>query len=280
MLAPQAALLNISIVSYDTPLSVLLRTIKSALHSLQQLRGSYPSGQFSLTLVENSESRNLSQGDFSPIWQQLKRAKCKFGLIQGHGNIGYGRGQNLAFDVRPARYHLFMNPDVEMEIDCLSLGIAYLERNGDVAMISPLAVDAIGEKQFLCKQYPAVFDLFIRGFMPNPLRRMLANRLSRYEMRHLSELEPSKDVSIVSGCFMLCRSEVIAKISGFDPAYFLYFEDFDLSIRVGHIASIAYVPSMRIRHYGGQAARKGIKHVLFFCQSGIRFFRSYGWRWF
>ena len=207
-------------------------------------------------------------------------AKCKLGLIQGHGNIGYGRGQNLAFGNRSARYHLFMNPDVEMEVDCLSVGIAYLERNHNVAMISPRAVDATGAKQFLCKQYPAVFDLFIRGFMPASLRRMLAKRLSKYEMHSLSELEPSKDVPIVSGCFMLCRSEVIAEVSGFDPAYFLYFEDFDLSVRVRQIASIAYVPAMLIKHYGGGTARKGLKHILFFCQSGIRFFRSYGWRWF
>ena len=37
-----------------------------------------------------------------------------------------------------------MNPDVEMEVDCLSVGIAYLERNRNVAMVSPRAVDAIG----------------------------------------------------------------------------------------------------------------------------------------
>ena len=280
MLAPQSEFLHISIVSYDTPLSVLLSTIRSTLHSLLQLRGSYPSAQFYLTLVENSKSRNLSRDRFSSLYQQLEMAKCKLGLIQGHGNIGYGRGQNLAFGNRSARYHLFMNPDVEMEVDCLSVGIAYLERNHNVAMISPRAVDATGAKQFLCKQYPAVFDLFIRGFMPASLRRMLAKRLSKYEMHSLSELEPSKDVPIVSGCFMLCRSEVIAEVSGFDPAYFLYFEDFDLSVRVRQIASIAYVPAMLIKHYGGGTARKGLKHILFFCQSGIRFFRSYGWRWF
>ena len=99
-------------------------------------------------------------------------------------------------------------------------------------------------------------------------------------MRELSESQPSKNIPIISGCFMLCRSDAIARVSGFDPGYFLYFEDFDLSLRVGDSAALAYVPAMRIKHGGGGSARKGLKHINMFVRSAGRFFSKHGWRWF
>ena len=77
---------------------------------------------------------------------------------------------------------------------------------------------------------------------------------------------------------MLCRSENLQAVEGFDENYFMYFEDFDLSLRVGQVAKIAYLPSMKIKHFGGNTGRKGIKHILMFVKSGFRFFNTHGWR--
>ena len=51
-----------------------------------------------------------------------------------------------------------------MEPDCLIRGISYLRANIDAAIVSPYVSNFNGEKQFLCKRYPAVFDFFLRGF--------------------------------------------------------------------------------------------------------------------
>ena len=58
------------------------------------------------------------------------------------------------------------------------------------------------------------------------------------------------------------------------------FEDFDLSIRLNEIAKIAYHPKMRIVHGGGNAARKGIWHIIYFIRSAWSFYSKYGWRWY
>lgn len=237
-----------------------------------------PEARFAIWIVDNSDSNVLSLDDFSALKPDLETMACELSLIQGQGNVGYGSGHNLAMDKTSSGFHLIMNPDVELGPECLILGIQYLCDNPDVAAVSPAVTGAAGEKQFLCKRYPSVFDFFLRGFMPAAVRRRFAQRLAQYEMHDLEENRPSKDIPIISGCFMLCRTQFLKQAAGFNEDYFLYFEDFDLSMRLNELGGLAYLPAMKIVHLGGNSARKGLVHIRMFVRSGIRFFRTYGWR--
>ena len=42
---------------------------------------------------------------------------------------------------------------------------------------------ADGTTEYLCKRYPAVIDLALRGFAPRFVRALFRRRLDRYEMR-------------------------------------------------------------------------------------------------
>ncbi len=272
--------LHISVVTYDTPLKTLRSTLESVTAAVKELQRVEPSISVSSTLVDNGEDNCIDPGEFKSLQSTFEVATLKLHLMIGHGNVGYGRGQNMAFFAKRSTYHLFMNPDVELDPDCLVEGISYLKTHRDVGIASPNARNYDGEKQFLCKQYPTIFILMVRGFIPKRFRGIFRKQARYYEMQNLSELVPTKRIPIVSGCFMLCRSDIIERVTGFDPQYFLYFEDFNLSLRVGDIASLAYVPTMRIRHAGGYAAKKGMHHVKLFMRSGFRFFSDHGWKWF
>jgi GT2 family glycosyltransferase len=87
------------------------------------------------------------------------------------------------------------------------------------------------------------------------------------------------DPPIVSGCFMLFRTSVLKKLAGFDARYFLYFEDYDLSLRTHEVARVAYAPAVRVLHHGGGAARKGSAHIRMFVASAYKFFSRFGWKW-
>ena len=78
---------------------------------------------------------------------------------------------------------------------------------------------------------------------------------------------------------MFCRSAALAAVNGFTQDYFLYFEDFDLSLKMtGAGWKIAYVPAVSITHFGGHAARKGGMHLYHFIKSAIKFFSAHGWK--
>ena len=127
---------------------------------------------------------------------------------------------------------------------------------------------------------PAVFDLFLRGFAPRWLRQRFAARLGRYEMRDVIGDQVVWDPPLVSGACMLFRTAVLREAGGFDPRFFLYFEDYDLSLRVARKTRIAYVPAVKVVHHGGHAARKGLRHIGLFVRGAATFFRLHGWKWF
>ena len=231
-------------------------------------------------LIDNSELSELSLTAFEDSQLQADHLGVELRLIHGHGNVGYGAAHNLLINELESDFHLMLNPDVVLDKQFLAVGINYLIGHKDVALIVPMASHKNGERQFLCKRYPSVFTLFVRGFLPRNSHKLFTKRLARYEMRDLHAERINDDIPIGSGCCMLTRSSALTAIKGFDARYFLYFEDFDLSLRIRQQGRIAYLPTMKIVHGGGYAARKGFSHVRMFVRSAIRFFATHGWRWF
>ncbi|MBB2970084.1 glycosyltransferase [Mesorhizobium sp. RMAD-H1] len=262
-------LLTVSIVAFEPDPAELRTTLESLGRALEPFKP----GSVLITLVDNSRENTIP-----PLLEALPFGR-NIRLIHGHGNVGFGRGHNLALD-RLGEFHLILNPDIQLQPDALRIAVDFMRDNPDCALLSPHARWPNGQRQYLCKRFPAVFDLLLRGFAPQALRSRFDQRLSRYEMRAESQDAVFRGPPIVSGCFMFFRSGMLKRLTGFDPGYMLYFEDFDLSLRSGQIAPTAYVPDVRIVHAGGHAARKGSWHIRQFIRSAARFYMTHGLRLF
>ena len=193
-------------------------------------------------------------------------------------NIGYGQANNLAIESAREDCFLTLNPDVEIEADALAIGVRSLAAEPEVALYAPWVTGPDGAPQRLCKSYPSVAALFARGFLPRWLARPLLRRLPPYELALEAPTDSRRERFVVSGCFMLFRASSLKRAGGFDPAFFLYFEDYDLSWRLSARERVGFLPAMRIVHHGGDAARKGPLHIWLFAQSARRFFAKHGWR--
>ena len=275
--------LQISIVTYRPDLRILERVLRKLELAIGAARAAGALKSVHLALIDNSEDPVIAQRVFEIGRARFNDAGVRLILRHGHSNIGYGAAHNLVLHGTGADYHLVMNPDVEVATDALACAIRWLDAHPEVGALAPMARGPDGSHHYLCKRYPAVFDLLLRGFAPWVVRAMFRRRLHRYEMRDLVDATPPREVfgiPALSGAFMIVRRDAIDRTGGFDPSFFLYFEDYDWSLRLARVTTTAYVPTVRIIHYGGGAARKGWRHVDSFVRSGMRFYRKHGWKWF
>lgn len=272
--------LSVSVVVYKPATDLLELTLRSVVEAVVHAKREGLLRDTKVWLIDNAET-GAAPYDFRPAIQasRLETMVCPE-VIAGHGNLGYGRGHNLAIGRTSQDYHLILNPDVILAQDALSESIRFMEANREVGLLAPHASNQNGSVLYLCKRYPTVFDLALRGFAPNLVKRMFASRLSSYELRPGIALGKQSEVEIASGCFMFARTSVLKQVGGFSDEFFMYFEDFDLSLRVSKIAKVVYVPSVRIVHFGGEAARKGFRHIRMFAESAAKFYRRNGWKLF
>ncbi|MBR7652994.1 glycosyltransferase [Brucella oryzae] len=260
-------LLTISIVTFNPDFDELNKTLDSLKTALRELTPE----TFPITIVDNSANNEVA----SFLLRSYPELPVK--LIQGQGNIGFGRAHNLAMQ-HMGEFHLILNPDIQLNPDALINAITFMRANKNCGLLSPHAVWPNGQKQYLCKRYPAVFDLILRGFAPQSLRSVFSARLEQYEMKNEIQNTVYWNPPILSGCFMFFRSTILIKSGGFSDNFFLYFEDFDLSLRVRNISDTAYVPTVKIVHSGGHAAKKGFWHINKFIKSAMIFYRTHGIR--
>lgn len=239
------------------------------------------SGQLSwigLTVIDNSADeatgralRELSESLSVNSW-------CEFGLQLLYSNVGYGTGHNIASPKLPSSdYHLILNPDVLMDEKAIYEAIRFMDANSGVGLLTPNVVDERGDSQYLNRRYPSVLVLAVRALNAEVLKKIFRRKLAYYEMKECDLNSEGFDIPLASGCFMFCRAATLSRAGGFDTSYFMYFEDYDLSIRIREYASIAYSPGVKIVHLGGGASRKGSAHILMFIRSAIRFFNKHGW---
>ncbi len=276
---PSPARLSVSIVLHNSPLDRLGRV----LDCLERAgRAAVAKGLLDGVAVELVD--NASGSDYRAALSREMEARPAGGAVAFEcrflaENRGFGAGHNAALASASSEFHLVLNPDAELAPDALIKGLSRLAADPGLALLSPMAVGASGQREFLCKRYPSVLVLLLRGFAPAWMCRVFDGRLAHYEMRDACGGDAAVHVEIASGCCMLARTGALRDVGGFDETFFLYFEDFDLSLRLADRGGLLFEPAMRIVHHGGYTAEKGWRHLGWFLRSALRFFNRHGWRW-
>ena len=152
---------SVAIVAYDTPVSELkdclisiLESVAFYLHEIAQEERS------SMTIVDTGGPQ-LERNQFESCLREYSSVvDVTLNIISGHGNIGYGGAQNLAFSRQRDGVHIFMNPDVRLAPDALYQGVRFLTQHEDAVLASPACTGADKEPSYLCKRYPSLAVLF------------------------------------------------------------------------------------------------------------------------
>lgn len=257
----------VSIVLYRTNPRLLERTLTSlAVTVSQSIEQGLLGDSCRLFLIDHSPSPVTFEQQ--ECWREMVSPM----LLEYHfagRNPGYGAGHNLAFcHAGVVDYFLVANPDLEFAPRSLVNGLGFLGEHPEIGLLGPALIEPDGNLRPACFRSPDLLTLFSRLCGGTWARRRSYN----YECRDWDPASPVFSPPHVSGCCMLFRGSAYKMLGGFDPGFFLYFEDFDLSGRAQQHGLSAYCPAMKIIHHGGGASRKNLRHHFLFIKSAARFF--------
>jgi GT2 family glycosyltransferase len=152
-------------------------------------------------------------------------------------NLGFSRGNNTGASVASGKYIVFLNNDTMVDRDWLKELVNVMERNQNVGAAQPKLLFL--ERQDEVQGAGNFIDTL--GFtIP---RTRLAEEKGKYD----------EQVEIAAtGAALIIRRNLFDHIRGFEPRFFVYYEDTDLSWRV-YLAgkSVLFVPSSIVYHAEG-----------------------------
>ena len=255
--------LSASLVLYKNDPEIVIQAIKSLFGTPIEIN---------LSVVDNSPT-----DEFKKIFDNFQEYDIDYYFNNGN-NVGFGQGHNLAITrAKNYDYHLVINPDVYFDNNVITELIHYLDKHQEVGLITPKISYPNGDIQYLCKRQPTVLTLFIRRFIPKKMQFLFKKRLDWYEMRDIS-YNQIIEVPIISGCFMLFNRKYLDDIGYFDKNMFMYFEDYDLTLRMSKKYKTILYPHVNIYHHWARGAHNSTKLAIVFAQSAVYFFNKHGWR--
>ena len=251
--------LTVVIVNYRVKY-LLEQTLRSVEQAMQGMTGE-------VIVVDN-----LS-GDDSIAFSRERHPQVTY--IENQENVGFARANNQAIMQARGEYTLILNPDTIITRQCLQEGIAWMKSHPKCGAIGARMTDANGV--FLPeskRSFPTPWVSFCKIF---GLSKLFPRSpwFAKYHLRYLSDREP-QCIDILSGAYMLCRTNVLQELGGFDEDFFMYGEDIDLSYRIVKAGYENWFLPTPMIHYKGESTHKdSMRYVRIFYDAMLIFYRKH-----
>jgi len=200
---------------------------------------------------------------------EVARANRNTTVVANTRNVGFGLACNQGIAIARAigsEHVLFLNPDARLAPDALAALRNALETSPRHAIAGPDLRFPDGRPQPSRRRFPNLATLLVES---TPLQwrgggidgsagwPLIEPVIRRYQCADLADV--SGTVDWISGACLLTRVTALAAVGGFDPAFFLYFEETDLAHRLRKSGwTCTYTPEARVFHHRSQSADQNI----------------------
>src|SRR3989338_267363 len=218
---------------------------EECLESLKNIK--YPN--FNIILIDNG-----SVDDSLSIMKNFKTSNSQLEIVilENNENLGFGGGNNPGIHYalkNGSDYVLLLNNDTFVDRDFLDKLVEVADHNPKIGLTTPSIFfhDACPSVAFGRRREREL--LWFGGKTYIQWRKMdKAVTIELFKKKIPQGSLPSK-IKFATGACMLIKREVLEKVKGFYPPYFLYFEDVDLGfeiMRAGY--ELVWVQSSSIWH--------------------------------
>jgi GT2 family glycosyltransferase len=176
-------------------------------------------------------------------------------LFRSDINLGFGRANNLALARARGRYFVLLNSDAFFAPGALARAIAHMDANPDCALGGGLLVGRDGTWQPSARSFHSVTGDAI--ILSGLAAKFPHSRIFGSFDRTWADAKAAAPVDWVPGAFSIMRPQALRRTGFFDPAFFLYYEEVDLCLRLKQAGyTVWYWPDVVITHVGGESSRQ------------------------
>jgi GT2 family glycosyltransferase len=173
-------------------------------------------------------------------------------VIKSSTNKGFTGGNNIGMDFalqHGYEYIMMLNNDVAVEPNFLEPLIARLDQDPTIGAVQPLIY--FYHDRNLIWNAGSSFNAFL-GICSTP-------NYNKKDPGHQFK-NKSKKIDWITGCAFMMRTSILKNIGLLKEAFFMYYEDVDLSFRIKNAGyQLDYVPSSVIYHIAGMSLKTNKK---------------------
>ncbi|MCR9258131.1 MAG: glycosyltransferase family 2 protein [Pseudomonadaceae bacterium] len=225
---------TIVIVSYQS-----FATILSTLSSVFRC---YSEGLADCVVVDNSSTDGT---------QALIRKHAPWAqFIEANENLGFARGCNLGAQRVETPYTLFLNPDAEIEPVALQAMLEFIEASENIGIVGPATI---------CKPNGCTEVLQMTGPIPTPrsvLPPKVAKAFGEDLVKPIYPGDSPFQTGWVCGAVFLIRTDLLQRLQGFDPRFFLYWEETDVCLRAAEAGFEVWAMGSAVAYHVAGASSK------------------------
>lgn len=173
-------------------------------------------------------------------------------------NLGFGAGNNAVLRPRLEAGTLpdsilLLNPDTEVQPGAIEELLRFQAEHAEADFVGPATASQPPAIDGTAFRFPGLISQLVEG-----IRFGFVARLFRRWLVPLPPSEAAMRADWVSGGAVLVRRRVFEQVGLFDEAFFLYFEETDLSYRAAKLGFESwYNPNALIYHFAGAATGLG-----------------------
>jgi N-acetylglucosaminyl-diphospho-decaprenol L-rhamnosyltransferase len=187
--------------------------------------------------------------------EMLNREFSRAHLFVDRSNPGYGTASNTAIARCRSDYVLLLNSDTIVCPGALRALREYLDAHPQVAIVGPRLRNPDGTLQRSLHQFPTPLITLLDYSWVGPLVGLVPGVRKLYVAsdRH----ETARPIPWVTGAALAIRKSAFREVGGFDPSFFMYYEEVDLSYRLHRAGwETHFAPAAEVMHVGGASTRQ------------------------
>jgi GT2 family glycosyltransferase len=179
-------------------------------------------------------------------------------VVNTGANLGFGRAANLGAARLETEYLAFVNPDAVATPDVFDVLGKHFETHEERAWAAgPALLDDAGDREYSARGFPSIWSGLVNRRWLDHFPRSRNGELRRFLMLD-ADRNASFDAEWLSGAFIVVRRSVFEQLGGFDPAFFLYYEEIDLFRRARSLGYTARFVGEAVAHHSIGGSSRGI----------------------